>query len=336
MFRNIEKDAERGQRHKKRTAAKADHGQRNAFGRHHAEHDADVEEGLDDQHGGDSERQVTAEFIGDQHSGADAAPENDHEAEQYGDRPEQAEFFADDGVDGVGVGFGQVEQFLAALHQADAHGATRSDGYLRLLGLVVRVFRGDGFFHAAANPAALVELVDRLETGVDIADDADEAVRLRRNEDAPAQDADQAGNQDVAAFETGDDEDDSGGGAEDDGGPEIGQSYGDGDEADSENRGQECVAAVDGARAHGDEVGEEHRERGFGEFRRLDAEGSEAYPAVLARVCEVDGYKQDYHQAHRGEGDGGTLQLAVVELLHRHHQRDGDRDPDELPQREII
>src|ERR1019366_8198083 len=140
MFRNIEKYAERGQRHKKRTAAEADHGQRNTFGRHHAEHHADVEEGLDDQHGGDSESEVTAEFIGDQNSGADPSPENDHEAEQYGDRPEQAEFFADDGVDGVGVGFGQVEQFLAALHQADAHGATRSDGDLRLLGLVVRVF----------------------------------------------------------------------------------------------------------------------------------------------------------------------------------------------------
>ncbi len=43
------------------------------------EHDAHIEERLHDQHGGDSQREIAPEFIGDQHGRANPAPQDHHE-----------------------------------------------------------------------------------------------------------------------------------------------------------------------------------------------------------------------------------------------------------------
>ena len=68
-------------------------------------------------------------------------------------RAEQTEFFANHGVNHVGVGFGQIEQLLPALHESDAQGSAGADGDLRLFDLVIGVPRGNRFFHLRANPA---------------------------------------------------------------------------------------------------------------------------------------------------------------------------------------
>src|SRR5580704_6425553 len=117
MFRDIHQNSERGQSRQQRAASGADQGQRDAFGRQHIEHHADVHEGLHDDHGGDAERQITAEVVGHDHGGAQAAPEDQPEGQQHAEGADQAHLLADYRVNKIRVGLGEVEQFLLALHK---------------------------------------------------------------------------------------------------------------------------------------------------------------------------------------------------------------------------
>ena len=86
-------------------------------------------------------RQIFAELVGGFHGGDKAAPAVNREKREDDDRADEAEFFADDGVDEIGVRFGQEEKFLAAFHQADAGQAAGANGDERLQQLKASALR---------------------------------------------------------------------------------------------------------------------------------------------------------------------------------------------------
>src|ERR1035438_1984977 len=108
MFAHIHEDSQQRESAQQGTAAIADHGERNAFGRHHAQDDADIDQALDHHHHGRAESQVASEIVAHAHSGAQAAPENHAEAGEQADATDQAQLFAHHSVNKIGMSFGEV------------------------------------------------------------------------------------------------------------------------------------------------------------------------------------------------------------------------------------
>ena len=150
-----------------RTAPETDHRQRNPFGRHHPQHDAHVEERLHHQHGRDAQREVSAEFVRDQHGRAHAAPQDHHETRPARRRADQAQLLADHRINHVRVRFRQIEQLLRPASDRRPS-ARRSPPRSSPAPLIVGVARSQRLFILPANPALGIDPVDEFEVGIDI------------------------------------------------------------------------------------------------------------------------------------------------------------------------
>src|ERR1039458_2648416 len=103
MLAHVHEDSHQRQGAQQGTAPIADHGERNAFGGHHAQHHTDIDQTLHHHHHGRAEGQVAAEIVAHAHGGAQAAPENHTEAHQQGDATDQAQLFAHHSVNEIGM-----------------------------------------------------------------------------------------------------------------------------------------------------------------------------------------------------------------------------------------
>src|SRR5213594_265207 len=96
LLRKIEKQADRDEARDQRRAAVADQRQRQSLGRHEAERDADVDERLDGDHHRESERCVKIEALLAEPRDPEAAPDQECEQRNDGNRTDEAELLADD------------------------------------------------------------------------------------------------------------------------------------------------------------------------------------------------------------------------------------------------
>src|SRR3974390_80505 len=145
LLRDVQQHTHAGQGNEQRRAAVGDEGQRNTFGRHHAQHHADVNERLHHNHGRDASRQETGEGVVGAHGAANAASEKDAKQYDHQHRSPQTQLFGNVGVDEIGVRLGEVEEFLLAFHQPCAHdsaGADRDHGLDDMKAVSLRVFPG--------------------------------------------------------------------------------------------------------------------------------------------------------------------------------------------------
>src|SRR3954447_19873151 len=204
MFGDIHQHAEEREGAHQRAASIADEGRGDAFGRAGTEHDAHVDEALDDDDDGRAEGQIAAEVVIHAPGGAEASPEDHAEAEEDDAGADEAEFLTDDGVDKVGVGLGEVEELLLAVHQAGAEESAGADRDLRLLGLVVGISCGERLLHVGPDGAALVEAGHQGVVAVDEVDDSGETVGLAVNGNAESEEGDAGGDGAVAEFQAGD------------------------------------------------------------------------------------------------------------------------------------
>src|SRR5450432_2854743 len=108
------------QHDQKARPAVTDERQRNAFGGHHAQHHRKINQGLADDHGRDPQRQESPETVGRVERRPQAAPAVHYEERDHQNRADETQFFANYGVNKIGVRFGEIKQFLFALHQAHA------------------------------------------------------------------------------------------------------------------------------------------------------------------------------------------------------------------------
>src|SRR5256884_2453726 len=119
-LRNIQQNAG-GQQHDQQTrSAIADEGQRNSLRRHHPKDDSKINQRLSQDHRGNSQRQQAPESVRGAKRSAHSAPGINHKEHDDSDRPEKAQFLADDRINKIRVRFRQIEELLFALHQAHA------------------------------------------------------------------------------------------------------------------------------------------------------------------------------------------------------------------------
>src|SRR5579875_242747 len=336
MFGDIHQNAQARERAQQRTSAGADHGERNAFGRHHSQNDAHIDQALHHHGGGDAQGEVAAEIVIHAEGGAPAAPEDEEEAEQQTARTNQAKLFADDRVNEIGMRLGEVEELLAAVHQAEADGTARADRDLGLLQLVIGIACSQRFFELRLDTALAIELVDDLELGVEEFHDARQTVGRSDDEEANANQRYGAGNSAVAPFETGHEEDDGGGRAQNHGGAQVGHDDRQNDQTHCQRRRNQGVAgAVDCAAAPGHEECEEDDERRFGHLRWLQTQWPQVQPAVMRGIEEIDDGEQQQGDADRAERHGRILEIAVMSALERHHYQDRHYSPGNLADDEV-
>src|SRR5450759_4497521 len=329
VLADVHQHSEAGQRADQAATAVADHGERDAFGGHHPQHHAHVHEALDNHDHGQAQGEIASEIVVDAQGGADAAPENHDETEQQSGGTDQAQLFAGHRVNEILVGFGAVEDFLAASHEAVAYEAAGAHRDLGLLELVVGVPGDQRFLEPGLDGALPIEFLNDLELRVEEHHNAGQTVGFGEDEEYQAYHGERADDGAVAFLQSGDEEDQPRGGAQHDGGTEIGHHHRQDDEADRHRGGHQGVARViDGARAPGDEERQEDDKRRLGELRGLHAHRSaEAEQEMVAGVGEVDGDQQEEGHADRAQGNGGVLQLAVVGALEGHHEDQGDYGP---------
>jgi hypothetical protein len=127
LLADIEKDPDTSQGKEKAGAAGGDEGQRDALGGQEREDDADVEESLQENGGGDSEGGEARKGISGSVSGSKTAVSENNEEGEDGNGSDEAKFFRDIGVDEIGVGFGEIEELLHAFHVAPSSETTGPD-----------------------------------------------------------------------------------------------------------------------------------------------------------------------------------------------------------------
>src|ERR1039457_631336 len=203
MLADVHQLSEAGQGADQAAAAVADHGERDPFGGHHAQHHAHVPEALHHHHHGETEGEIASEIVVDAQGGADASPENQSKTEQQSDGADHAQLFARDSVDEILVGFGEVEQLLAAGHEAEAHAAPGADGDLGLLQLVVGVAGDQRLPEALLDSALLIEFLNDLELWVEEHHHPGQAVGLGEDEEYQANHGERADNGAVTFFQSG-------------------------------------------------------------------------------------------------------------------------------------
>ena len=122
-----------GQQHDEQTrAAIADERQRNSFGRHQAETTLRLTSAWPTTIVVMPSARNLPNSSGAFMAATKAAPAVNREKREHDDRADEAEFFADDRENKIGVRFGQKEKLLPAFHQADAGEAAGADGDERL------------------------------------------------------------------------------------------------------------------------------------------------------------------------------------------------------------
>src|SRR5580704_3218622 len=132
LLTDIQEHAGGQQHHQHIRASVADERERDSFCRHQTQHDDEIDERLAHHHRSDAEREQPSETVGRGVGGADSPPRVDAEERDHDDGADEAEHFADHRVNKVGVRFRQIEQFLFALHKADAREASGADRDQRL------------------------------------------------------------------------------------------------------------------------------------------------------------------------------------------------------------
>jgi len=260
---------------------------------------------------GDSKSGEAGEGVGGAVGGAESAIGEEAEEEDDGHGAEEAEFFSDVGEDEIGGGFGEVEEFLHALHEAAAGEATGADGDEGLVDV---------------ESCALW-----IEVGMDEGEHAGAAPGDPEEESGEWREGDGDGEGEVFPLHAGEEEHHGGDSGEDEGGAEVGllndqENKDDGDDGGAE---QGVAPVVDGVEALGEEPGEEEDEDGLGDFRGLEREAAEKDPAmgVLGVAEEEDDDEQDGGEGERGEDEARGLVVFVVDG----HEADHDEETGDGP-----
>ena len=311
FFGDVQEDANPGQGEEEAGAAGGDEGQWDSLGGEEREHHADVEEGLKEDRGCESEGGEARKRICGAEGGAEAAVSEDAEEDEDGHGAEEAELFSDVGVDEVGLRFGKIEELLHALHVAAAHEASGADGDEGLvdvesgaLGVEVGVHEGE---HAGATPGDPEKKYS--ETGRGGGDGEGEIFPVH------------AGEEQQHGGDSGDDER----------GAEVGLLDDEQHERDGHERGfeQRVAPVLHLVEARGEEPGEKENDDGLGDFRWLKGEASETDPAMgVVRVAkEEDSDEENGGDGERGEDEAGRVVAGVVDAGEDEHGADAGEGP---------
>src|SRR5579872_5790727 len=101
------------QKHDEKTrAAIAHERQRNSFRRHHAQHNAQIDQGLARHHDRNPQSQEASEIIGGAKASLEAAPSVNGEKAQHERTADETQFLAQNCVDEIGMRLGEIEKFL--------------------------------------------------------------------------------------------------------------------------------------------------------------------------------------------------------------------------------
>src|ERR1039458_8839367 len=110
LLRDVEQHAHAGQGDDERRAAVGDERQRNPLGGEQSQHDADVEKGLDADHGGDADGQNPGEIVTRPPRRAQSAEAEKRKGRNEAHRSDQSQLLGDHGEDEVGLRLGQIEE----------------------------------------------------------------------------------------------------------------------------------------------------------------------------------------------------------------------------------
>src|SRR4029077_19529205 len=106
------------QKHDEKTrAAIAHERQRNSFRRHHAQHNAQINQGLARHPDRNSQSQKPSKMVRGAKTGFEPPPGVNREEGQHERAADEAQLLTQDSVDEIRVRLGKIEKFLAALHQ---------------------------------------------------------------------------------------------------------------------------------------------------------------------------------------------------------------------------
>src|SRR6266404_7043221 len=117
--------------HQARTAI-TNEGQWNAFGGHHSQHHAQINQRLAQHHDRDAQRGEAPKFVGGLKRGTHSPPTVGREYFNDDRSTDKSHLFAQHGVNKIGVRFRQIKKFLLALHQANAGKSSRAHRDQRL------------------------------------------------------------------------------------------------------------------------------------------------------------------------------------------------------------
>src|SRR5579871_1292734 len=327
LLRNIQEHAGGQQHHQQTRSAIADERQRDAFRRNQAEHDGEVDERLAEDHCRDAEREKTAETIRRGEGSANAAPAVDAEERDDDERADEAKFFADDGVNKISMGFGEIEKFLFALHEADAGepaGTDRDEGLSELKACALRV-------------------AVRMQKG----HQAGHAVRCADDEDCKRRNGNGGARCKPTPGKTSDKENGGGDQYDVDRGAEVRLRKDERDTNENRANGRQNVMQKiffckfemrSGFALEVEEPSEIEDNGKLGDFRRLNADGTEANPAMgcVGFVEEKRPDQKEDDDAERAVDNDGLAEFAVVHAHEREHSGDAKDEPDRLAQQEII
>ena len=315
FFGDVEENSDAGEGEEEAGAAAGDEGQWNSFGRKQRQDDADVEEGLKQDRGRDSECCEASKWICRPEGGAKAAVSEDREEDEDGHGAEEAELFGDVGVDEIRRRFGEVEEFLHALHVAAAHEAAGADGDERLVDV---------------ESGALQVLV-----GVEEGEHARAAPRNPEEQRGQAGRGGGDGENEILPLHAGEDEQHGGDATDDQGGAEVGLLDDQQHEDQGHDRGfeQRVAPVAHLVEARGEEPGEEQNDDGLGDLRGLEGEErAESNPAMgIVRVAE----EEDQQQQHGGDDqrrvdESGGVVAGVVHAREKDHEEDSAQRPSRL------
>src|ERR1035438_508623 len=202
LLRDIQQNANAHQSHEQRRSSVGNEGQRNSFGRHQAENDADVNESLQHDHAGDSHGQKAAEVILRAQRSAGSAPQKDRKQKDDSQRSDQSQFFGGYRKDKIRVRLRKIEQFLFPFHQAESGYAAGCDRNQRLNNVEAEPFW--------------------VGVGIEKGKDAVPSIRHMKDEEIKRQQRGREGVSKVAQADAGDEQDTRGNAGTGNGGTEVG------------------------------------------------------------------------------------------------------------------
>src|SRR5438045_9155208 len=116
FFGDVQQDADSGEGKEKARSAGRDKWQRDSLGGQQREHYADVEEGLEQNRGRESEGGEARKRFRGAEGGTQSAIAEHGEEDKDEHGAEEAQFFGDVGINKICRGFGKIEELLHALH----------------------------------------------------------------------------------------------------------------------------------------------------------------------------------------------------------------------------
>src|ERR1035438_3202677 len=156
LLRDIQQHAHTHQRHRQRRSAVGNKWERNPFRRHHPEHYADVDEGLQHDHAGDSNRQEAAKIILRAQRRPRSSPKKDRKKHYDSQRTNQSQLFGCNRKDKVGVRLGKIKQLLLPFHQSQSSDAPSRDRNQRLNNVEAKSLRIGVRIHKSQNAISAV------------------------------------------------------------------------------------------------------------------------------------------------------------------------------------